>query len=199
MNDISYYIELKFHEVLEYKISIQDFEQWVYETKALEEELPEHIYTNLLSLNYKDKYAHNELEKIIHPFVYNAKFEIQRISGYLTSIIDRNEKCSESIKMTYDLYCAGYNFLQKLGMKYGILVSCSPSDNYDMAWDDLPKADQNAMLNEIYPNIITDAQNALTWIQKRKIVLKNTINASGNYEYDDLRNQKEIQQGEMKC
>ncbi len=60
MKEISEHTELKFYEVLKHKISIQDFEQWVYETKELESELPEDTCINLISLNYKDKYAYNE-------------------------------------------------------------------------------------------------------------------------------------------
>ncbi|MBB6461848.1 hypothetical protein [Flammeovirga kamogawensis] len=56
MKEISEHIELKFYEVLKHKISIQDFEKWVYETKELELELLEDIYTDLISLNYKTKY-----------------------------------------------------------------------------------------------------------------------------------------------
>ena len=88
MKEISEHFELKFYEVLKHKISIQDFEQWVYRTKELELKLPEDTYTDLISLNYKGKYAHNELEKIVEPFVDNGKFEIKRISKYLKSIIE---------------------------------------------------------------------------------------------------------------
>ena len=197
MKEISEHIEQKFYEALKHKISIRDFEQWVYETKELELELPEDTYTDLISLNFKDKYAHNELEKIVEPFFDNGKFESKRISTYLQSIINRDEDCAESIEMTYDLYCSGYIFLQRLGLKYGLTISCPPSDNYDKSWNEMPKAEQNELLDKLYPDIIVDAQNALTWILKGKIIIKDTVNELGDYEYDDLRSQEEIQQGEI--
>jgi len=197
MKEIREHIEQKFYEVLKNKISIHDFERWVYETMDLELELSEDIYTDLISLNYKDKYAHNELEKIVKPFVDNGKFEIKRISKYLKSIIDRDEKCAESIELTYDLYCNGYAFLRRLGLTYGLLISCPPAGNYQKSWNEITNAEQDELLNKFYPDIIVDAQSALTWINKGKIIIKDTVNELGDYEYDDLRNQEERNQGEI--
>ena len=52
MNEVSEHIEYKFYGVLKHKIGIREFEQWVYQTKELESELPEEIYTDLISLNF---------------------------------------------------------------------------------------------------------------------------------------------------
>ena len=197
MKVISEHIELKFYEVLKHKITIHDFEQWVYETRELEFELPEDVYTDLISLNYKDKYAHNDLGKLVGPFVDNGKFELKRISSCLTSIIDRDEDCAESIEMTYDLYCNGYAFLRRLGLAYGLLISCPPSGNYQNSWDEITKLEQDELLNKLYPEIAIDAQTALTWINKGKIIIKDTVNELGAYEYDYLRNQEEINQGKI--
>jgi len=197
MKEISEHFELKFYEVLKHKISIQEFEQWVYKTKELESELPESTYTDLISLNYSNKYAHNELGKIIEPFIDNSKFEIKRISKYLESIIDKDEKCAESIEMTYELYCSGYAFLRRLGLTYGLLISCPPAGNYQKSWNEITKAEQDELLDKLYPEIIFDAKNALGWINEGKIVIKDAVNDLGDYEYDDLRNQEEIKQGEI--
>ena len=75
MKEINKHIELKFYQVFKHKISIQEFENWVYETKALESEFPQVTYIELVSLNYKDKYVYNELKKIIEPFIDFGKFE----------------------------------------------------------------------------------------------------------------------------
>ncbi|WP_338812830.1 hypothetical protein V9L05_15845 [Bernardetia sp. Wsw4-3y2] len=125
MQRISEHIEQKFYEVLKYKVSIQNFEQWVYNTKELEIELPPDAYLELISLNFKGKYIYLELEKVISQFVDNGKFEIKRLQNHLKSIIYRDEKCAESIEMTYDLYCAGYNFLRRLGLNYGLVVAAN--------------------------------------------------------------------------
>lgn len=197
MKEVNENIEYKFYEVLKHKIEIREFEQWVYQSKELQSELPEDIYFDLISLNYKDKYAHNELEKIIGKFVDNGKFEIKQIANILKSIINRDEKSAESIEITYDLYCSGYSFLRRLGLSYGLLISCPPMGDYEKSWKEIAKEEQSELLNKLYPAIIYDAQNALNWINKGKIIIKNTFNELGNYEYEDLRNQEEINQGEI--
>ncbi len=197
MKDLSEQTERKFYEVLNREISIQDFEQWVFKTKALESELPEETYTELISLNFKDKFAQIQLDKIVRPFVDNGKFEIRRISKYLESIIDKDEKCAESIEMTYDLYCSGYDFLRRLGLNYGLLISCPPAGNYQKSWNEITKAQQDELLDDLYPEIIADAKNALKWLNEGKIVIKDTYNELGKYDYDDFRNQDERKQGEV--
>ena len=197
MKKISEHTELKFYEVLKHKISIQEFERWVYKTQELEIELPEEAYTELISLNYKDKFAQNELERIVKPFIDNGKFEIKRISKYLKSIIDKDEKCAESIEMTYDLYCSGYAFLRRLGLTYGLLISCPPAGNYQKSWNEITKEEQDELLDKMYPAIIADAENALRWINEGKIIIKDTLHELGDYQYDDLRNQEERNQGEV--
>jgi len=197
MKEISEHIELKFYQVLKHKIKIEDFEQWVYGTKKLEDELPEEVYIDLISLNYKAKYAHAELEKVIGPFVQNGKFEIKRITRFLKSIIARDEDCAEAIEMTYDLYCSGYNFLRRLGLTYGLYVACPPSGNYEKTWNETSKEDQDELLDTFYPDIIADAQNALNWFENEKIVINDSVDDRGNFQYDDFRSLEEIEQGDI--
>ncbi|NVN19871.1 hypothetical protein GUA46_16140 [Muricauda sp. HICW] len=190
-------IELRFYQVLKHQMSIQDFETWVYNSKELEQNLPEDLYLDLISLNYKSKYALNDLTKLIEQYVDYGKFEIKKIQEILESIIQRDEKCAESIEMTYDLYCKGYIFLQKLGLNYGLLVSCPPAGNYQKNWNEISDKEQKELLDKLYPNIIIDAKNALKWFEKRKIIIKNTVDELGNYEYDDFRTEQEKKQGEI--
>jgi len=197
MRKISEHIELEFYKALKQKITLLDFEQWVYKTDELEHELPDDVYIDLISLNFKGKFAHDELAEIISSFVKYGEFEIKRLEKYLISIISRDSNCAESIEMTYDLYCDGYVFLRRLGLVYGLTVACPPMHNYQKSWKEISKEEQDELLNEFYPEIITDAKNALAWIHKRKIVIENTLDENGHYEYKDLRNQEEINQGEI--
>jgi len=197
MTNISEHIETKFYEILKHKIEIREFEEWVYQTKDLEAELTEDVYLELITINFKDKYAHNDIKKVIGKYIDNGKFEIKQISKFLQSIINQDKNCAESIKMTYDLYCSGYVFLRRLGLTYGLLISCPPAGNYQKSWNEITKEEQDELLNKFYPVIILDAQNALNWINEGKIIIKDTVNEIGDYEYDDLRNQEEISQGEI--
>ncbi len=189
-------IEQKFYDVLKHRIDLASFESWLYQND-LETELPEGKYIDLISLNYKDKYAHNELENLIKDLVDFGKFEIHKLKEILESIIRKDNNCAESIELTYEFYCSGYNFLRRLGLSYGLLVSCPPAGNYQKTWNEITLSEQDELLNKLYPNIITDAENALDWLRKGKIIIKNSVDELGNYKYDDLRSASEIQQGEI--
>jgi hypothetical protein len=197
MTEFKEHIEFKFYEVLKHKMNVEDFEKWLYASKELETELPENLYIDLISLNYKSKYVHNELEKLLKEYVNYGNFEIKKLKNILLSIIERDENCAESIEMTYELYCTGYNFLRRLGLHYGLLVTAAPAGNYIKTWKEIRIEEQNELLNKFYPKIIIDAQNALAWIENGKIIIKNSLNERGEFQYDDLRNEEEIKQGEV--
>jgi hypothetical protein len=196
VKQISEHIEEKFYKVLMHKIGIQDFEKWVYATSELETELEEDVYIEIVSLNYKSKFAHDELEKIVGCFIDKGKFE-KKIKRFIESIINRDENCAESIEMTYELYCSGYTFLRRLGLTYVLLVAFPPAGNYQKAWNEISLQEQNDLLDKFYPSIILDAKNVLRWIENRKIIIRNSVDELGNYEYDDFRNQEEINQGDI--
>ncbi len=191
------YIELKFYQVLKQKISIRDFESWIYNTQELEKKLSDDLYLDLISMDYKSKYALNDLNGLIEKYVDFGKFEIKKIKEFLKSIIDRDAKCAQSIEMTYELYCNGYNFLRRLGLRYGLLVASPPAGNYQKTWSEISVKDQNELLDKFYPDIIVDAKNALIWFDNDKIIIKNTVDELGHYEYDDFRTQEEKLQGDI--
>ena len=189
-------IEQKFYDVLKHQLNLQEFEQWLY-VNDIESELPNGLYMNLISLNFQDKYVYNNLEKLLKPVVDFGRFEIQKLEYILNSIVTRDEKCARSIEMTYDLYCSGYNFLRRLGLTYGLLVSCPPAGNYLKTWDEITPDEQQELLSQLYPKVITDAKNALNWLKKGKIIIKSSVDELGNYEYEDLRNNEEVIQGDL--
>ena len=197
MKNLNEHIELKFYEVLKNKIDILNFEQWVYANKELQQELDEEIYFELISLNYKDKYAYNNLEKIILKYVNFGNFEIKKITHFLKSIINKSSDCANSIEMTYYLYYSGYIFLRRLGLIYGLIITCPPSDKHNKTWRDLTVEEQNKILTKFYLEIAKDPQYTINWFKNGKIIIKNKVNEIGEYEYADLRNEQEINQGEI--
>ncbi|WP_207534882.1 hypothetical protein [Desertivirga arenae] len=194
---ISESLQQKFYQVLKHQCTLPDFEKWVYATRELEEELPADVYLELISLNYNDKFAYNKLEKILNPFIEYGKFEMRRIVAILNSIINRDENCADSIRMTYELYWSGYNFLQLLGLKYGLSVSCPAAGNYQKLWEEISREEQEELLNELYPEIVQDAQQVISWIEDGKVVIKETVDERGRFDYEDLRSAEEIKMGEF--
>jgi hypothetical protein len=187
-------IKSKFHDVLKRKISIEHFEQWVYKNKSLEHELPKDSYLGLISINFKDKFALLEIEKIVTQFV---NLDTNKIIFYLESIISRDKNAADSIHMTYELYCKGYNFFKKLGLKYGLLIACPPAGNYAKSFEEISNREQDELLNKIYPTIIEDAENVLFWINNNQIIIANKADKLGYFKFEDNRSFEETLKSEF--
>ena len=184
---ISSIAEKQIHQVLTKKISLKAFEQWLYEDNVLESRNPD-LYLELISFDYDKSSNFKEFYDGFARYVHFYKLEADHIKEYLYSIIDRDENCSNSIWVMYELYCKGYGFLQKLGLIYGLcLVDCSHS---------VSLADGFAnIIDKLYPSIIEDAKNVLHWLEEGKIVFKSQDNGYGVFEYEDFRSEAEILQG----
>ena len=180
-------VEQNIHQVLIKKMSVQSFEQWLYEDDVLESSNPD-LYLELISFNYssEDNFYYRFYDSFAQ-YVHFYKFEADRIKGYLNSIIDRDGNCSNAIWMMYELYCKGYGFLGKLGIIYGFcLVDYETSEsNHNI----------DTILDKLYPEIIDDAKNVRNWLEEGKVVFKSQDNGYGVFEYDDLRSETEILQG----
>ncbi len=56
---------LKLWRFVNYETEVAEFEQWVYATSELEEQLPSDLYFQLISVPYKDKYEVEKLRDIL--------------------------------------------------------------------------------------------------------------------------------------
>ena len=179
--------EQNIHQVLTQKMSIQSFEQWLYEDDVLESSNPD-LYLELISFNYssEDNFYYRFYDNFAK-YVHFYKFEAGRITEYLNSIINKDESCGNAIWVMYELYCDGYGFLGKLGIIYGLcLVDYETSEsNHNI----------DNILDKLYPEIIDDAKNVLNWLEEGKIVFKSQDNGYGVFEYEDFRSEAEILQG----
>ncbi|WP_440463711.1 hypothetical protein [Psychrobacter sp. ASPA161_6] len=179
--------EQNIHQVLTQKMSIQSFEQWLYEDDVLESSNPA-LYLELISFDYssEDNFYYRFYDNFAK-YVHFYKFEAGRITEYLHSIINKDESCGNAIWVMYELYCDGYGFLGKLGIIYGLCLvdyeTLESNHNIDN------------ILDKLYPEIIDDAKNVLNWLEEGKIVFKSQDNGYGVFEYEDFRSEAEILQG----
>ena len=180
---ISSIAEQNIHQVLTKKMSIQSFEQWLYEDDVLESSNPD-LYLELISFDYSSE---NGFYDSFAKYVHFYKFEADRITEYLHSIIDRDQKCGDAIWVMYELYCKGYGFLGKLGIIYGFCLVDYETSELNHSIDNI--------LDKLYPEIIDDAKNVLNWLEEGKIVFKSQDNGYGVFEYEDFRSETEILQG----
>ena len=181
-------VEQNIHQVLIKKMSVQSFEQWLYEDDVLESSNPD-LYLELISFNYssEDNFYYRFYDSFAQ-YVHFYKFEADRIKGYLNSIIDRDDKCCDVIYMMYHLYYDGYNFLNRLGMVYGVRLT-----DYDTS---IPNDELNNILDDFYTDIISNAKNVLGWLEEGKIVFKGQGDSYDVFEYEDFRSEAEVLQGQ---
>ena len=162
-------IELKFYILLRGNLNIQEFEKWVYETDEgmLDEYFGRGFYFELASLNYKNKYAINELEKLLFSKIPYGKFEEKRIREILTSIIEDKGNLVDLFEELYGLYCDGYNFLRYLGLVYVFNGMPGEYDTYNFT-------DQSRL------NLKSEAKRILSFFDEEKIII------NGENEYEDF-------------
>lgn len=189
MSSIPFSLEQKIHQVITQRLSLQDFEQWLYQNDELEV-LDPNLYLELISFDYSHESSFKEFQLSFEKYVGFHKFETDLIKEYLYSIIDRENDYQHSIWKLYELYCTGYEFLQKLGLKYGL---CLIDTSYPV---ELVK-DSNDIIDMFYPDIISDAKNVLGWLEEGKIIFREKKSERGGFKYDDLRTEEEKQQAKF--
>ena len=156
-------IETKYLKLMDKEISIKDFENWVYSSNWLEDELSEDEYTDLISLNYENSGSRYEVGKILENRLDLAKFEAFKFIEMLNSIIERNGKEGEALTIMYDLYCKGYYFLEGLGLGIGLFVHVP--NKYDVEYyHELNEKQKKELLDSVYPSAKELAIEIKTWL-----------------------------------
>ncbi|MEK4251855.1 hypothetical protein [Paenibacillus sp. FSL W7-1287] len=114
-----------FYKFLKGTITLSELEQWLYNHEELEEILGKSVYFELISRDYKNKYALEDTKKQIKGLINIGFFEQERIINSLEKLIDTSEGYLENLEALYDDYCDGYTFL-----RYIALVYITTSDEY---------------------------------------------------------------------
>ncbi len=191
MTNLPQDIKAQFFKMMEDKISILDFEQWVYDTKELESVLSSDDYFELISLNYKKSGAKYELLKVIERNVDLGEFETVKLLKLLKEAQLKNEKLPDILEQLYDLYCDGFYFLDDLGLGFGLHIAAPDIGNYDKDWNELTQLEKNTILNKISPKLDECLKRAINWIEARQIVITGDIDELGRFTFQDFRRNKE--------
>jgi hypothetical protein len=91
----------------------------------------------------------------------------------------------------YDLYCKGYNFLQDLGLGFGLMVEVPPSKYSKDNWEDLREEEKQDLLNSFSPEIDVVIQRVIDWLTNKRIILTGEQDEIGHYNYQDFRTEDE--------
>lgn len=185
-------IRLKFYEIIFDATNLNEFEAWIYIDKQLESALSPDDYLELISFNYKKNGAKYELvELLFNRFINPEEYQKWKMLNLLYTALQKDERLPDILRQFYDLYCKGYTFLNDLGLGYGLTVEVPPSKFPSDNWADLSDENKVEILQSFHPQLESDIQRAIAWIEQGKIIFKRTKNEMGNQEYDDLRTDEE--------
>jgi hypothetical protein len=182
-----------FFDTLSGDKTVLEFEQWLYADKRLETILNSDDYLDLISYGYKANNAKYGLFKLLEKHIDKGELEKKRIYTLLTKALNKDKELPEILMTFYDLYCKGYNFFDNLGLGYGLRVEVPGINNYEETWDDLSEAEQTALLNSFYPDLETEINKVISWLDTGKIILTGVKDEYNHFEYIDNRTELEKQ------
>ena len=129
MNKLSLNNKLKLFEFLNDEINLSEFQNFIFQTKELEDELGKETYNHLTLFNPNDK---NVIERVIYlvsKIISEGEFETWKLTELLMKFINEPTKVKEYLDRFYDLFYGtfdkekrelhkGYRFLEHLGLNY---------------------------------------------------------------------------------
>ena len=186
-------IESKYFNLMEDKISIKEFEDWVYQSNWLEKELNKDEYLDLISLNFNTPSVKYEVRKILESRVNEGKFQNIIFLNLLNSIIERDGKEGESLVRMYDLYCDGYYFLEDLGLGIGLQIDAPSGFGVDY-YHELNDNQKEQLVNSVYPTAKELAEELKNWIVNEELILTGEIDSDlHRWEFIDNRSEENRQ------
>ncbi len=147
----------------------REFENYVYSATELEQFVGANDYLKLISIDFEANSAKYEVEKILNNHLDPNRFIELTLRSILNRIVDRSKCTAGDILETYYLYCDGYEFLNGLGLKFGLAVA-APEQSSSYEWDGLSEQKQHIILDNFYPEVQTYAQRVLTCFDEKSIV-----------------------------
>ena len=186
-------IEQIFFDTLSGDKTVLEFEEWLYADKRLEAILNADDYLELTSFGYKSETAQKWLPRLLEKHIDKGELEKRRIHRLLTKVLNRDKELPKILMTFYDLYCKGYNFFDNLGLGYGLRVEVPGINNYEETWDDLNEAEQTALLNSFYPDLETEINKVIFWLDTGKVILTGIKDEYNHFEYTDNRTELEKQ------
>ncbi|MFA4132526.1 MULTISPECIES: hypothetical protein [unclassified Brevibacillus] len=163
-------IQIKFSEVLKKKLTIEDFEQWVYVTPEIEEHVGRAFYLELISLDFKGRYIDLDLKQMLTPVIPFGDLEFRRIKEELEIVASDTHDIDKVLDNIYEYYCDGYGFLRFLGLSFTLI-----GGSYGAL-----------IINEGVRQLLREeAKRLLSFIEGDKIRI------TGKLEYEDYRDNED--------
>ncbi len=77
------------------------------------------VYLELVSIDFRPKWAAHEARKVLDTVIDFAAFELWRLVPLSRAIVAGGVKGQAALAATYDEYCDGYYFLDNLAFGWG--------------------------------------------------------------------------------
>lgn len=179
-------IQQKFIDFMNGTIAVAEFEAWVYADQSLEALLGEEAYLELISFNFKQKSVQAVIQPLLNQFIDYAKHETLCMLNLLKGIRDNTEKCPEYLMKAYDLYCAGYEFFDNIGLGFGLKVVV-PWNHGAKEWEELDNIQKVDVIAGFYPQLSAEAEKVINWLKDGTIVLTGMRDVYARLIYTDNR------------
>lgn len=184
--------KIEFFKFLNGDISISDFENFIYNTTDLEQQLDENIYFELISNDFKDKNVITRLSNLIKKeIIEEGQFETWKLRQVLKALINDSQNLPFYLDKLYHAYCGIYQdkekrkyqlkFLANLGLNYLYWIDeAYMKVNYKDRWkQEYDKSLQN--LEFYHQQLKPFAEEVLSALDNMDIVILN----DGNYQIKD--------------
>lgn len=143
-------------------------------------------YFEIIDFNYSQRDSKYELLKIVRNYIDYSEFETWRIKNYLNKIINKQGDILKILVEIYNDYCYGNKFLEIIALDYGLdLERLFHEENFqDNLYNNIFNC--SIKLEELYKDLIEEANKLLEAIDKKEIIFKNIR------VYEDYRKLKPI-------
>ncbi|MBW4583467.1 MAG: hypothetical protein KME42_28210 [Tildeniella nuda ZEHNDER 1965/U140] len=180
-------LKIKIFKFLDGEECLATFEQWVYATNDLENGLTNDDYLKLISLDFSKRSSKYETDEILKRYIDAGEYETWKLRKLLMAVLEHDQNLPIALSQLYELYCDGYYFLDTLGLGYGLHIRVPPTNYSSDDWQGLSHEEQHQLLGSLLPQVISEAQTVLAWLDEGTIVITNKQGESGAYLYFDRR------------
>ena len=109
MEKLSLNNKLKLFEFLNDEINLSEFQNFIFQTKELEDELGKEIYNYLILLNPNDKNVIKRVKYLVSKIISEGEFETWKLKELLMKFINEPQKLKEYLDIFYDLFCGSFD------------------------------------------------------------------------------------------
>jgi hypothetical protein len=192
MNENRNKLKETYYSYLENNLSLKDFETFIYEHAWIAEIIGENKYLDLICLDFKNSAIKYQLGDIFIPVFGLGEYYKRTLLKDFHEALLQNENLPSILAHLYDLYCDGYDFLQDLGLGYGLSCVCpSIGKKVYNSWEELNDEQKKRILNSFLPQLPHDIKRVIDWLERDTIILLDEKDNMDRMTFADNRNEEE--------